>query len=66
MSETVPREGLFFCLNLISKACNFVLILYIQVMKTEFSSHLKSILWEYDIDALDFHDNIVIERILKF
>jgi len=35
-------------------------------MGSAFSPHLTSMLREYDIHALNFSDNIVIERVLQF
>ena len=35
-------------------------------MKSAFSSHLTSMLREYDTNALNFGDTIVIERVLQF
>jgi len=46
--------------------CNFRRILYNKGMKSAFSPHLKSMLREYDTNALTFHDSIVIERVLQF
>lgn len=43
-----------------------MLSLYNKGMKPAFSPHLKSLLREYDTNALNFRDDIVIKRVLQF